>query len=31
MVAPELVRGGEFDTVTQLSAEAVRIAGEAGS
>lgn len=31
MVAPELVRGGEFDIVTQLSAEAVRIAGEAGS
>ena len=31
MVAPELVRGGEFDTVTELSAEAVRIATEAGA
>jgi 2-dehydro-3-deoxyphosphogluconate aldolase/(4S)-4-hydroxy-2-oxoglutarate aldolase len=31
MVAPQLVRDGEFDTVTQLSAEAVQLAAEATS
>lgn len=31
MVAPQLVRDGEFDTVTQLSAEAVQLAAEAAS